>query len=61
MVRLLAHIVKHLALALDPVCDGASIGAKGMAATAGFVARDEFLIIGIQEQHPIIDAGAFEL
>ena len=27
VVRLLSHIVEHLALALDPVCDGAAVGA----------------------------------
>lgn len=44
-----------------PVCDGAAVGAEGMAAAAGFIACDELLVVGIQEQHPIIDAGAFEL
>ena len=61
MMRLFAHVVEHLALTLDAVCDGAAIGAERMAASAGFIPRDELLIVGVQEQHPIIDAGAFEL
>ena len=39
MMRLFAHVVEHLAFTLDAVCDGAAIGAEGMAAAAGFIAR----------------------
>ena len=61
MVRLFAHVVEHLTLAFDAVRDGTAVGAEGMTAAAGFIARDELLVVGVEEQHPIIYAGAFEL
>ena len=57
----LAQLEQQVALALDTLRDGGAVRAKRVSAAARLVARNQLLVVSIEEEHPIIDAERFEL
>ena len=61
MMRHLAQVVEHLALALDALRNGGAVSAQRVAAARGLVTGDELVVRSIEEQHAHVDSLALEL
>ena len=61
MMRHLAQVVEHLALALDALRNGGAVSAQRVAAARGLVTGDELVVRSVEEQHAHVDPLVLEI